>query len=87
MSGGMWKAVETKVGKAKMEKAEGGGVEERRRKEARRKRGEEKRKERAKERKKTGSMKDSRRMRDLGRGGGGSKIRGRSKKAGSGEVP
>ena len=82
----MWKAVETKVGKARKEKAEGGGAEGRR-KEARRKKGEEKRKERAKERKKTGSMKDSRRMGDLGRGGGGSKIRGRSKKAGSGEVP
>jgi len=78
--------VEIKVGKVRMAKAEGGEAEERRRKEARRKRGKEKRKEKAKEKKKAGSMKDSRRVGDLERGGGGSKIRSRSKEAGSGEV-
>jgi len=85
-SGGVWKAVETKAGKVEMAKAEGGGAEGRRRKEARRK-GEEKGREKAKKRKKARSMKDSRRMGDLGRRGRGSKIRGRSKEASSGEVP
>jgi len=42
MSGEVWKTIETKVGKVRMAKAEGGGAEERRRKETSRKRGEEK---------------------------------------------
>ena len=64
-----------------MAKVEEEGVKRRRRKEARRKREEEKGKEKAKERKKNGSMKDSKRVGNLGRGRGGSKIRGGSKKA------
>jgi len=78
--------VETKAGKVGIAKAEEEGAEGRRRKEAKRK-GEEKGREKAKERKKAGSTKDSRRMGDLGRRGRGGKIRGRSKKAGSREVP
>ena len=87
MSGGVWKVVETKAGKVRIAKAEGGEAEGRRRKEARRKRGEEKEKAKAKERKKAGSMKDSRRVEDLGRRERGGKIKSRSKEAGSREVP
>jgi len=81
MTGGVWKAVETKAGEVGMAKAEGEGAKRRRRKEVRRERREEKGKEKAKERKKKGSIKDSKRVGDLERGRGGSKIRGGSKKA------
>jgi len=79
--------VEIKTGKVRMAKAEGGGVEKSRRKEARRKRREEKEKEKAKERKKNRSTKDNRRVGDLEREEGGNKIRGRSKKASPRKIP
>ena len=66
--------METKAEKVRIAKAKEGEAEERRKK-------------KAKEKKKTGSMKDSRKVGDLGRGRGGSKIRSKSKEAGSREVP
>ena len=74
VSGRVWKAVETKVGKIRIAKAARRGVEGRDKKEVRRKE-KEKGREKAKERKKVRSTKDSRGMGDLGeRGGSGKEI-------------
>ena len=70
--------METKAGKIGVVKAVRRGAEGRGRKEARRK-GKEKGREKAKERKKVESMKDSRRMGELGGRGGNSKIGERGK--------
>jgi len=83
----MWKAVEAKAGKIVVGKTKERREERGIGKEMREKRAEKKRKEKTKERKNNGSKEDSRRVGDLEQGGGGSKIRGRSKKASTRKVP
>ena len=70
-----------------MAEVEGGRKEEGSRKEVRRERGEEKIKEKVKERKKDRSMKNSRRVGDLGRERRSSKVRDKDKKVGSRKIP
>ena len=58
----MWEIVETKAGEVRMAKAEGG----RRKKRSRKKKKRKEKKEKGKETKRNGSMKDSKRVGDLG---------------------
>ena len=62
MSGRVWEIVETKAGEVRMEKAE----RERREKRSRKKKKRKEKKKKGKETKRNGSMKDSRRVGDLG---------------------
>ena len=87
VSGGMWKAVEAKARKIRMAKTKRRREKEGKREEARRKEREEKGKAKAKERKKGGSAKSGGRMRDLGWGRRNSKVRSRSKEAGTRKIP
>jgi len=80
----MWEVVEAKAGKSRMTETEERRKEGRSRKEARRE-GIEEEKEKTKDREKNGSMKDSRRIGNLGRRRR-SKVRRRSKKTGTRET-
>ena len=78
----MWKAVETSSGEIGMGKAEGERRKGRSREETRRERQEKK----TEKREDNGSEESSRRIGDLGWGGGSSKIRGGSKEDGAQEI-
>ena len=80
MPRGVWKAVETKAGEARMAETEGGGKERESRKEAKKK----KRKEKGKE--KDRGIKISKRVRALEGGRRSNKVRGIGKKVGSRKV-